>query len=69
MMGGQAKAINLTESSPIIAPDDLDSALAHWLRLPRIPLLESKDDKTRWLLAAMLNRISGEIPARTVGAE
>ena len=45
--GGQPSAMSL---------EDLDPSLLHWLRQPRIPVLEAVDEKTRWLIAATLNR-------------
>ena len=57
-IGTQAKAA--TPMTPIPSPERMDPALLHWMSLPRIPVMESDDDKVTWLVKAMLQRQSVE---------
>ena len=67
-LGGQAKALIPAGQPRAVGLKDLDPSLAHWLSLPKIPVLKAGDEKTRWLIAAMLNRWTVEF-VYTAGSE
>lgn len=59
-VGSHAKAIATPSTPSIRSPGKIDPTLLRWMSLPRIPVLESEDEKVTWLVSAMLKRQSVE---------